>query len=104
MVRDEDVAYHAKGTYAMYPNWLPKLGTDLFSAINAYTIGIELELLKTDPDGAYTDNQYETLAALIHLLRTRHNFVADRAHIIGHYQVQANRTDPRGLNWQRLGI
>jgi len=64
---------------------------------NDFSIGIELE--GTD-DTAYTDSQYEALAALIRALSARYP-IAD---IVGHSDISPGRkTDPGpAFNWSRL--
>ncbi|MDO8671258.1 MAG: peptidoglycan recognition family protein, partial [Dehalococcoidia bacterium] len=62
MVSDNDIAFHATGTATMLPPWLTAGKNPYYcSRPNAFTLGIEAELLATDPDGAYTDAQLDAL-------------------------------------------
>ena len=106
MVKDADIAYHAKGTWALLPDCLKALPDPMFcSRLNAYTIGIELELLATDPDGYFTDLQYQKLGQLLVSLTTKHPEIRlTREWVKGHGELQSDRTDPRGLDFFRLGL
>lgn len=101
MVRDQNIAYHAKGDADLFPDWLT-YGPNQFytSRVNAFTLGIELELLKDDADGDYPMALYEALAWLLDKKLMAHDIPGSR--IISHASIQKDRTDPRGLNWTRL--
>ncbi|MDO8672474.1 MAG: peptidoglycan recognition family protein [Dehalococcoidia bacterium] len=96
-VEDRDIAFHVRGDLGMYPDWI-KFGPNLYnvSMPNAQTLGIELELLATDPDGAYTDAQLDALRWLLAKLMAQYGIPAER--VIRHADIQADRHDPRGLD------
>lgn len=109
MVRDEDVAFHTRGTLQMLPAWLLRMSSPLtsgytFSRPNAYTIGIELVLQREDPDGAYTDAQYSATNGLVAMLVARHHIPRNRRRILAHSELQSDRHDPRGWDWSRIGL
>lgn len=70
------------------------------SACNDFSIGIELEGCD---DEAYTEAQYQSLAALIASLRTRYPDIDSNA-IAGHSDIAPGRkTDPGpAFDWQKL--
>ena len=105
MVLDKHHAYHAKGTLQMLPTWMTAMPKPpVMSRPNAYTVGIELELLATDPDGAYTDVQYQRCDWLIERLCQKYRIPRNRRRILGHGEIQTDRSDPRGLAWERLRL
>ncbi|RBM14963.1 N-acetylmuramoyl-L-alanine amidase [Streptomyces sp. PT12] len=70
-VATEDVGWHAG-------NWFT----------NASSIGLEHEGFLTDPDAWYTEAMYRTSARLVRYLAHRYDIPLDRAHILGHDNVQ----------------
>lgn len=96
-VAEEHAAWHAARADRMRPEWLDPRppGAGLVSELNACTIGIELELLASDPDGAYTEAQLNRLRALVRDLLLRYRLGPDR--VVRHGDVQGDRSDPRGL-------
>ncbi len=96
MVMEEDRAWHAG-----------------HSSTNSRSIGIELEGFIAQPETWYTDDLYESLAALIADISLRHGMTLDDAHIIGHNEVPgcsvpggggaSCHTDPGdGFDWGKL--
>lgn len=103
MVKDEDIAYHVRGTWSMLPGCLKQLPDPVFcSRVNGYAIGIEFELLPNQHD--YTDAQYDAGGSLLAKLSDVHNVPYDRTWIKGHYELQNDRRDPRGFDWARVGL
>jgi len=96
-VAEEHAAWHAARADRMRPSWLDPRppGVGLCSEINACTIGIELELLASDPDGAYPEAQLNRLRELVRDLLRRYRLGPDR--VIRHGDFQGDRSDPRGL-------
>ncbi len=96
-VLEEHAAWHAARADRMRPSWLDPRppGAGLCSEINACTVGIELELLASDPDGAYTDAQLTRLRTLVRDLLRRYRLGLDR--VVRHGDFQGDRSDPRGL-------
>lgn len=79
MVRDKDIAYHAREA-------------------NSYSIGIEHEGYIDNPSW-YTDTMYRSSAKLTAYLCDKYGIPKDRAHIQGHSEIPGNdHTDP-GPNW-----
>lgn len=95
MVWEEDVAWHAG-----------------HSSTNWSSIGIEQEGYIESPGTWYTDEMYESLAALIGDICDRYSIPRDRDHIIGHYEVPgcaysgggaSCHSDPgSGFDWDHL--
>ena len=71
-------------------------------ACNDFSIGIELE---GQDDEAYTEAQYQQLAAAIYLLRSYYPAIDDQS-IIGHSDIAPGRkTDPGpAFDWQHLHV
>lgn len=106
-------AWHAgKGSY----KGIEKL-TD---AMNRYSIGIEIVAMGSVNDMSvympsedyyaldqslmgFTDEQYESLRALVRDICDRNNIPFDREHVIGHQEYKPAKTDPGELfDWDRL--
>jgi len=100
LVRDMDIAWHAGGVNK--PSWSLYDGTNP----NRYTIGIEHECYPAvGGDGNLTELQYHATLELHRLLIKTHAIIVDRAHIIGHYQIDSvNRPNCPGTKfpWDRL--
>jgi AmpD protein len=66
--------------------------------INDFSIGIEL--VASGPHSDYTDDQYETLLALIASIRTRYPITA----IVGHEHIAPGRKSDPGncFDWHRI--
>jgi hypothetical protein len=93
MVPNKDIAWHAGNYY-----------------VNMHAIGIEHEGIAIDGATWYTEDFYETSAALVRYLATRYHVPLDRAHIVGHDEVpgetpatqSSQHWDPGPFwNWQR---
>ncbi|HXI15473.1 MAG TPA: N-acetylmuramoyl-L-alanine amidase [Chloroflexota bacterium] len=111
-VRDKDVAYHvaAFGNNAALnrnrPNWLPAYN-GRYSAVNACTIGIELEGYAAQ---GFTPAQYTGLSLLLIELSERHSFpptlqpdAGAAARIVTHAFLQTDRSDPGAwFEWNTL--
>lgn len=97
-VTEEHAAWHAARADRMRPQWLDPRppGAGFCSEINACTIGVELELLASDPDGAYTEAQLNRLRDLVRDLLRRYRLGQDR--VLRHGDFQGDRSDPRGLS------
>ena len=100
LVRDLDTAWHAGGVNK--PSWSLYDGTNP----NRYTIGIEHECYPAvGGDGNLTELQYHATLELHRQLIKTHAIMVDRAHIIGHYQIDSvNRPNCPGAKfpWDRL--
>ncbi len=111
-VREKDIAYHvaAFGVDARLnrnkPTWLPDY-TGRYSAVNACTIGIELEGYAAT---GFTAAQYVALAALLREISERHGVpltllpdAGADARITTHEFLQSNRSDPGPhFSWNAL--
>ncbi len=112
-VREKDVAYHcfAWGSDPQFnhnrPSWLPVANRAPYSAVNACTIGIELEGYAAT---GFTAAQYIALADLLREISERHGVpltllpdAGADARIVTHGWLQTNRTDPGLLfDWGAL--
>lgn len=85
MVRDKDIAWHA-------------------SCENSRSIGIEHEGFVDNPGMWYTDEMYESSAALVAHLALEYNIPIDRNHIVAHSEISCtSHTDPgAGWDWNRF--
>jgi hypothetical protein len=99
-VDEEDIAWHVRACDRWWPDWLPDWGTYNVSRMNEWSIGIELvsDATYRAAGEPYTDAQYTALAALIRDLFARRGVLL----IVGHGQVQADRSDPVAFDWDRL--
>jgi N-acetyl-anhydromuramyl-L-alanine amidase AmpD len=111
-VREKDVAYHcfAWGSDPQFnhnrPSWL-LASTGRYSAVNAYTVGIELEGYAVS---GFTAAQYVELASLLREISERHGFpltllpdAGAAARVTTHAFLQSNRSDPGALfDWNAL--
>ena len=88
--------------------------------LNKYSIGIELLAMGSKNDMkqyltskqydsipkeliGYTDEQYQSLAALLKDITSRWDIAADREHIIGHDEYNPSKTDPGELfDWSKV--
>ncbi|HPF20050.1 MAG TPA: N-acetylmuramoyl-L-alanine amidase [Syntrophomonas sp.] len=100
LVRLQDTAWQAGAVDQ--PSWMLYDGTNP----NRYTLGIEHECYPAvGGDGNLTERQYHATLELHRQLISNHSIVADRTHIIGHYQLDSvNRSNCPGRNfpWERL--
>ena len=88
LVKDEDVAWHAG--VSQWQN---------FNGLNATSLGIELS---NAGHQAYTEEQYQALISLLHVLVESYNIPPKC--ILAHSDVSPGRKDDPGLlfNWGRL--
>ncbi len=85
-VGETDTAWHAGRKFN--PTWtLIKAGVNP----NLYTIGIEHEGRSDTP---WSEAMYQSSAALVQDICSRHAIPADRQHIIGHREIYAKKTCP----------
>lgn len=82
-----------------YPSW-----ADPATSLNWQSLSIEIEgfaetIWQTCPRGS---QQWNTVAIWVAVLCGKYHIPLDRAHVIGHYQVSNNRTDPGTLNIDQI--
>lgn len=111
-VRDQDVAFHVAafgGDVRLNrnrPNWLPAFN-GLYSAVNASTLGVELEGFAAR---GFTPAQYAELGKLIAEKSLEHGFaptllvdLGPDARVLTHGWLQTDRSDPGALfQWESL--
>lgn len=79
-------------------------GTKGQVSCNRDSIGIDLMLNKIGGKyPRYTEAQYKSLSKLLVALATKYKINIDDTTIHGHADCQANRFDPRNLDWDKLG-
>ena len=112
-IPEQRVAWHAgKGVWLDDEKYENKM--------NKYSIGIELTAIGSKKDMSqyltsaeynslpksyigYTDEQYQSLAALINDICERWSIPIDREHIIGHSEYSSLKADPGELfDWERV--
>ena len=95
----DDYAWHV-GTVTAWPWWLPASQNPKVSAVNIWTIAIELETtswgLLQGP--AYTLEQYQSLRELIKVLWDRYGVIP----VVGHAAFDEASRDPVGFDWTRI--
>jgi outer membrane murein-binding lipoprotein Lpp len=98
-VDEADIAWHVRACDRWWPDWLPHWGEYDISRMNEWAIGIELvsDAAYRAAGEPYTDAQYTALAALLRDLFARRGVLP----IVGHGQVQADRSDPVAFDWER---
>ena len=115
LVADDRAAWHAgKGTWGDDEKYTNKM--------NKYAIGIEIMnigsyrdmaqyLTRTQYDAlddeliGFTDEQYETLAALVDELCEKYDIPKDREHILGHSEYNPAKSDPgENFDWSKIGL
>jgi N-acetyl-anhydromuramyl-L-alanine amidase AmpD len=99
-IDEADIAWHVRACDRWWPDWLPHWGNYDVSRMNEWSIGIELvsDATYRAAGESYTDAQYTALAALIRDLFARRGVLP----IVGHGQVQADRSDPVAFDWDQL--
>lgn len=102
-VNDFDYAWHVRATDRWQPSWMHRR-SNAVSLANSCTLGYELVSFAGSPQKpagylAYTDEQYVSLREWFDLMYTRYGSLP----IVGHGQVQADRSDPVLLDWARAG-
>ena len=86
-VQEGESAWHAG--VVVRPTWkLIKAGVPRNPNPNSYTIGIEHEGYHTEE---WTPEMRHASATLIAAIARRHDIPLDRDHIIGHYEIRANK-------------
>lgn len=115
LVADDRAAWHAgKGTWADDETYTNKM--------NKYSIGIEIMNIGSYADMAqyltraqynalddeligFTDQQYDTLAALVDELCEKYDIPKDRKHILGHSEYNPAKSDPgEQFDWSKIGL
>ncbi len=90
-VSETDAAWHAGRVNA--PSWplIKGAGNNLYINPNYYTIGIEHE---GSENSEWTEEMYNTSAALIKDICARWGIPVDRKHIVGHHEIFSLKTCP----------
>jgi hypothetical protein len=98
MVSDTDAAW-GQGTYdgnrvwkgikGLYPPWNPEHISN-----NQLSLGIEVEGEAATIDQTITPAQFETVARWIAYKAWQHLIPLDRDHVVGHYELASDKTDP----------
>ena len=96
LVAEERRAWHSRSREE--PRDRMPFDDDSRDQINDFSIGIEL--VASGPHSDYTDDQYETLLALIASIRTRYPITA----IVGHEHIAPGRKSDPGncFDWHRI--
>lgn len=99
-VDEADVAWHVRDCDRMWPDWLPHSSPFGPSPANCWTLGIELvsnadDRARGEP---FSDAQYAALRALLADIRARYGPLP----LVGHGQLQRDRSDPVAFDWARL--
>lgn len=112
-VQDADIAYHAAAFGSTptlnrtKPHWLPAWQGEPYSAVNKWTIGIELAGYAAR---GFTPAQYVSLGALVRSLCERYGLPmtcldtdGQAARIVTHGSLQTDRSDPGPLfDWDQF--
>ena len=95
----DDYAWHV-GTVTAWPWWLPASQNPKVSAVNIWTIAIELETTQWGllQGPAYTLEQYQSLRELIKVLWDRYGVIP----VVGHAAFDEASRDPVGFDWTRI--
>lgn len=87
-----------KGVRDAWPPWA-QVGVSL----NCQTLSIEIEGRAASIGDTLTDAQFMTVVAWCRFKAQQYAIPIDRDHIIGHFEVSTDRTDPgAGFPWARL--
>ena len=87
-----------KGQVDQWPPWATAGVT-----LNGQTLSIELEGRAATIGQTWTDKQHDSLVAWIKHRAAHYGIPLDRDHIIGHFEVATDRTDPGStFPWDRL--
>lgn len=87
-----------KGQRDQWPPW-----AEVGVSLNCQTVSIEIEGYAASIQSTLTSTQYAALLAWIRFEASRWGIPLDRDHIIGHFEVATDRTDPgAGFPWTRL--
>lgn len=103
-VPDAGYAWHVRACDRWRPPWMVNRDSRVSEA-NSCTLGIELVSFAGNSVGVavaipYTDQQYDTLRALLALLYGRYGVLP----VVGHGQLQVDRSDPVALDYGRAGL
>lgn len=87
-----------KGVKDIYPPWAtPGI------SLNCQTLSIEIEGKAATIDQTLTDAQFNSLVNWIKYKANQYNIPLNRDHIIGHFELATDRTDPgEKFPWDRL--
>lgn len=97
-IDEDDVAWHARATDRWRPDWVARTAPWFTgSDINGCTIGIELVSHPQLASG-YTEPQLVALERLLGDIGERHPGLW----VVGHGEVQADRSDPASFPWSRF--
>lgn len=72
-----------------YPAWASRS-----TSLNWQSLSVEIEGFAGSIDRTLTPMQLKTVAHLVAHRAAHYGFATDRQHVIGHYEVATNRTDP----------
>ena len=87
-----------KGVKDAWPPW-----AEVGVSLNCQTISIEIEGKAATIGQTLNDVQFDSLVKWIKNVAGRYNIPLDRDHIIGHFEVATDRTDPgSSFPWDRL--
>lgn len=87
-----------KGVKDAWPPW-----AEVGVSLNCQTISIELEGKAATIGQTWTDSQHAALVKWIKHVAEKYGIPLDRDHIIGHFEVATDRTDPGStFPWERL--
>jgi N-acetyl-anhydromuramyl-L-alanine amidase AmpD len=98
-VDDDMVTFHVQACNRWRPPWCEPEG-QRFSNANALSVGIELERVRGQ--NRYPDSLYGATIWLVKRLALRHGIPISREYIVGHGELQLDRGDPAGFDWDRL--
>lgn len=95
----DDYAWHV-GTVTAWPWWLPASQNPKVSAVNIWTVGIELETTQWGllQGPAYTLEQYQSLAEVIQSLWDKYGVIP----VVGHSAFDQVTRDPVGFDWTHI--
>jgi len=99
-VDEAAIAFGVRAADRWRPDWVQR-SPYLVSDVNWCTLHVEFQSCQADRDAGlpYTDAQYATAQALVPDLYARHGVVP----IVGHGELQTDRTDPVAFDWERAG-
>lgn len=87
-----------KGTIDAWPSW-----AEVGVSLNCQTISIEMEGYAASIGQTWNERQHASLIAWIRNVAYRHNIPLDRDHIVGHFELATDRTDPGPtFPWDRV--
>lgn len=103
-VNDFDYAWHVRACDEWRPSWMRRR-SNAVSEANSCTVGIEMVSWMGSPSAPsgyvpYTDAQYKALRDWLGLMYARYGSLP----IVTHGSLQLDRTDPVGLDPERVGL